>query len=47
MNNEIFYQIPSQARGHDVKLQKKQKLLSMASLKLVKKLDNLMVIKES
>ena len=47
MNSEIFCQIPSQAKGDDVKLQKQQKLLSMASLKLVKILDSLMVIKES
>ena len=37
----------SNTKGHDVKLQKLQKLLSMASLKLVKVLDSLMVIKES
>ena len=47
MNSKIFCQIPSQAKGDDVKLQKQQKLLSMASLKLVKILDSLMVIKES
>ena len=47
MKNEFIYQIPSQAKSHDVKLQKQQKLLSIASLKLVKILDNMMVIKES
>ena len=43
----FFCQISSQTKGHDVKLQKQQKLLSMFSLKLAKILDNLMVIKES
>ena len=47
MNSDFFCRMPSQAKGHDVKLQKQQKLLSMASLKLVKTLDNLIVIKES
>ena len=47
MNSEIFCQIPSQAKGYDVKLQKQQKLLLMASLKIAKTLDSLMVIKES
>ena len=44
MNSKIFCQITSQAKGHDVKL---QKLLSMTSLKLIKTPDNLIVIKES
>ena len=46
MTSKIFCQTLSQAKGPDVNLQKQQKLLSMASLKLVKILDNLMVIKE-
>lgn len=47
MNSDFFCRMPSQAKGHDIKLQKQQKLLSMASLKLVKILDHLMVFKES
>ena len=49
MNSETFCQLLSQTKGHNVKLQmqqKQQKLLSVASLKLLKILDKLMVIKE-